>query len=545
MFTVHQVSKSFGIVPVLEDVSFSLNGGERMGLVGVNGCGKTTLLRIMAGQEKPDTGSVQRTPVDLRVGYLPQGFTFPPGETLGGFSDRMQGGLNRLSEDLQRLADGLAGAPDSVRLQVEYDRVLGELSLAAGSGWRAPEVLASLGLGGLEADMPVEHLSGGQKTRLALAGALLANPQVLLLDEPTNHLDLEMLVWLEDWLLEFKGGVLLVSHDRAFLDRVATGILELDGVTHQLTAYPGNYSAYLDQKVGEQEKRWQEFQNQQEEIVHLRASAAHIRGIARFRKGGKGDSGDKFARGFFGNRTLETVRRAKHLEKRLEFLTGEGSIDKPRASWQMKLEFVDTPDSGRDVLYLDGLSVGYEGVPLLSGIELSVQLGQRIVLTGPNGTGKTTLLRTIAGRIPPLEGNVRLGAGVQVGYMTQEQEDLNPVWTPLQTIQHITGSNETGVRTFLHQFLFGGDDVFLPVGSLSYGERARLSLARLVALRCNFLLLDEPVNHLDIPSRTRFEQALAGFSGTVLAVVHDRYFIEGFASEVWRVEGDGVRRGWE
>jgi ATP-binding cassette subfamily F protein 3 len=210
----------------------------------------------------------------------------------------------------------------------------------------------------------------------------------------------------------------------------------------------------------------------------------------------------------------------------------------------MKLEFVDTPDSGRDVLRLEQAAVGYDGSALLREIDLNVHLGQRIVLVGPNGTGKTTLLRTIAGQLPPLAGRVKLGAGVQVGYMAQEQEDLNPAWTPLQTIQRTTRSSETEVRTFLHRFLFSGDDVFVPVGSLSYGERARLSLARLVALRCNFLLLDEPVNHLDIPSRTRFEQALAAFDGTVLAVVHDRYFIEGFASEVWRVEGDRVRRGW-
>jgi len=464
---------------------------------------------------------------------------------VGGFSDRMQGGLLRLSEELEHLAIELAAQPDSPSLQRAYDDALAQINLTAESGWRGPGILASLGLGELEADMPVAHLSGGQKTRLALAGVLLGNPQVLLLDEPTNHLDLDMLTWLEDWLLAFKGGVLIVSHDRAFLDRVATGILNLDEDTHRLTAYAGNYSAYLEQKVGEQEKQWQEFRDQQDEIVQLKGAAASVRQLTKMRKGGKADSGDKFATGFFSNRTLGTMRRAKHLEKRLEQLTGENAIEKPRAGWQMKLEFVDIPDSGRDVLRLEGLSVGYDGTPLLREIDLTVHLGQRIVLAGSNGTGKTTLLRTIAGRIPPLAGRARLGAGVQLGYMTQEQEDLNTQWTPLRTIQEITRGGETEARTFLHQFLFGGDDVFVPVGSLSYGERARLSLARLVALRCNFLLLDEPVNHLDIPSRTRFEQALAAFDGTVLAVVHDRYFIEGFASEVWRVEGDRVKRGWK
>lgn len=545
MLAIHHLSKSYGIVQVLDDVSFSIQSGERWGLVGVNGSGKTTLLRLVMGLEQADRGSVQRTPADLRMGYLAQGFPYLEGETILEFSDRMQGGLLRLSAELERLARQLAVSPHAPGVQQSYDLVLADLSRAAESEGRSAGIMARLGLGEVDDSLPVAHLSGGQKTRLALAGVLLADPQLLLLDEPTNHLDLEMLAWLEDWLVDFRGGVLLVSHDRAFLDRTATGILELDETTHHLSAYAGNYSAYLEQKVGEEQKSWQEYQAQQDEIARLKRAAGAVRQLTKMRKGGKADDGDKFATGFFGNRSLATMRRAKQLEKRLEALTGEDRLDKPRAGWHMKLEFADTPDNGRDVLRLEQLAVGYEGLPLLSGIELRVQAGQRIALVGPNGSGKTTLLRTIAGRVSPLAGRVRLGAGVQLGYMTQEQEELQAERSPLQTIQEINRASETEVRTFLHQFLFGGDKVFVPTGSLSYGERARLALARLVALRCNFLLLDEPVNHLDIPSRARFEQALTSFQGTVLAVVHDRYFIEGFASEVWRVEGDGVRRGWE
>ncbi|MDD5370022.1 MAG: ABC-F family ATP-binding cassette domain-containing protein [Anaerolineaceae bacterium] len=544
MLSVSQLSKSFGIETILDGVSFQLNPGDRFGLVGPNGCGKTTLLRILAGEERPDSGSFHFNPPNLRWGYLPQGLPFHEEETVAMFLNRIAGDLDGLTRRLEELATRLAANPNQADDHGEYDQILSRLSLASENSGRGPAVLSGLGLGQVAFDSPVAHLSGGQKTRLGLAGVLLAAPQLLLLDEPTNHLDLEMLTWLEDWLVHMPVrtpiGVLLVSHDRAFLDQVVNGILEIDPRSHHLRAYSGNYTDYLEQKLAEKDKQWQAYSDQQVEVERLKTAARHLRGIAQFRKGGKADSGDKYARGFFANRALATVGRAKHIEARLEKLLEEERVDKPRDDWQMKLEFSGAPQTGRDVVVLEELAIGYGENRLLSGLNQTMRAGARVVLVGPNGAGKTTLLRTIAGLIPPLAGRARLGPSVRAGYMMQEQEDLDSGLNALQTIQRILTQSETEARNFLHYFLFSGDDVFTPVGSLSYGERARLSLACLVAQGCNLLLLDEPLNHLDIPSRARFEQALAKYPGSVLAVVHDRYFIQGFASEIWEVKGKGI-----
>jgi ATP-binding cassette subfamily F protein 3 len=539
MLSINQIRKSFGDNVILDGVSFNIHPGRRSGLVGPNGCGKTTLLRILAGLDEPDSGSV-RKPGGLRIGYLPQGLVLPEGETVEAFLARALGDPARTAAEVERLAAALASTPGDPSLRAEYDGALARLAALPGPA-ATFATLAVLGLGHVAPETPIATLSGGQKTRLALAGALLAGPQILLLDEPTNHLDLPMLEWLEQRLASFRGGALVVSHDRTFLDNTVSRILELDPHTHTIKEYEGDYSAYRAHKEAERERHEQAYSDQQARIAELRGAAARLRGIARFRKGGKADTNDKFAKAFFAGRGAGTVRRARQIERRIEKLLTEDRVEKPGWEWGMKLEF-DPSAAGNNVLTLESLSVGYHSTVILEGVNMQLRRGARAVLTGANGSGKTTLLRTIAGALPPLAGRVKLGAAVRPGLMAQEQETLDPARNALQIVQAEIAADETDARRFLHYFLFAGDDVFTPAGSLSYGERARLLLALLVARGCNFLLLDEPINHLDIPSRDRFERALAAFPGTVLAVVHDRYFIGRIASEVWGVGGGSVRK---
>jgi ATP-binding cassette subfamily F protein 3 len=535
MLTAHHITKSYGIQPVLKDISFSISTGQRIGLIGPNGCGKTTLLRILAGQEKPDSGTVTHTRADLHIGYMTQGFEPTPDQTITSTLDLATGKDTALESEVASLASALAKNPSDREVQTRYDLAIERLSKPA----IQPEtILAPLGLAELSLETPVRQISGGQKTRLALASVLLAEPQLLLLDEPTNHLDIAMLEWLENWLNGFRGAVLIVSHDRAFLDNTVGSILELDPATQGMKAYPGNYTDYIEHKLSEREHQSQAWQNQQEEIAQLRAAAAHLRGLTHFKKGGKADSGDKFAKNFFmGRATKGVAGRAKHIEARIEKLLNEEKIERPRPSWQLKLDFGAPKHQSRDVVIAKDLSIGYaQDRPLVTGLNLHIRAGQRIAMTGENGAGKTTLIRTITGAILPLAGTIKVGESVRMGYMAQEQELLDPRLSGLETIQKVAPFNETEARHFLHFFLFSGDDPLRPSGSYSYGERARLELALLVAQGCTFLILDEPINHLDIPSRARFEQALGNFKGAVLAVVHDRYFIQDFAEELWVIE---------
>ncbi len=538
MLTAHQLSKPYHLNTILQDVSFSLNRGERTGLIGPNGCGKTTLLRILAGQEQPDSGHVDLTPANLRLGYLPQGFNPDPAWTVERLLQEASGDPDILGTRLADLAVQLARDPDHPGLQATYDAILNRLQ-GPNNTFQLAAILSALELDHLPPEQPATTLSGGQKTRLSLALVLLSDPQLLLLDEPTNHLDIAMLEWLEDWLTAYTGAALIVSHDRTFLERTVTRILDLDPETHNLRAYEGAYSDYIEQVTREHHKQWAAYKDQVYEIRRMKQDIARTKEQARqveITTTSRTPGVRRYAK--------KVARKALSREKKLDrFLVSDERVEKPKAGWQIKLEFENPDHLGKDVLRLENLSVGYPDYdPLLKDISLDVQSGQRIAFSGPNGSGKTTLLRTIAGQLKPQAGHIRLGHSVNLGYMAQGQETLNPQANAVETIQAIAPFNHTETRNFLHYYLFSGDDALRPISQLSYGERSRLMLAQLVAAGCNFLLLDEPINHLDIPSRELFEQALSGFEGTVVAVVHDRYFIQRFASELWMLEEHTIRR---
>ena len=545
MLSAHHLNKTYGIHTVLQDITFTINHGERLGLVGQNGCGKTTLLRILTGQELPDSGVVAHTRPGLRIGYLSQGFDLDPALTL---AEACTLGTQKDPETvLVELASALAANPADTNLQLAYDAALTRLSTF---DIRPENVLNSLGLANFPPDKRLGELSGGQKTRLMLARLLLSEPNLLLLDEPTNHLDICMLEWLEGWLYRFHGAVLIVSHDRVFLDNTVSSILELDLLSHALKQYSGNYSAYMDQKEAERLHQMQTYLDQQAEIRRMKADILRTKQQAAFterqassiRIGGS-DFKIKGYKSYQQGIAKKVAAKAKSRENKLNrFLESDELVERPRSDWQMKLAF-DTPQHvSRSVLTTQALSIGYPNQEaLLTGLRLQVRGGQRVALTGPNGCGKTTLLRTIAGILPPVSGSLEIGNSVDLGYMAQEQELLDPLKSPLEIIQQAGSFNPTRARTFLHAFLFSGDAPLRPCGEMSYGERTRLELALLIARGCTFLLLDEPVNHLDIPSRVRFEQALGNYAGTVLAVVHDRYFIGQFATDIWVVEDGRIK----
>jgi ATP-binding cassette subfamily F protein 3 len=397
-------------------------------------------------------------------------------------------------------------------------------------------ILSSLGLEDLPMSMPIGELSGGQKTRLGLALVLLKEPELLLLDEPTNHLDIAMLEWVENWLKDFVGAVLLVSHDRTFLDRTVSRILDLDPETHSIKAYAGNYSGYLDQVRMEYEKQKAAYRDQVYEIRRMKQDIARLKEQARQVERGTIDSAQR-------RYAKKVAQKASSRQKKLSRYTGSDErVERPKESWQMKVEFKKDTKHGRNVLIGKDLNIGYpDRECVLENVNFEVLYGARVAISGPNGAGKTTLLRAIANELEPFSGQLWLSTSVRIGYMTQEQELLDPDKSALDSVLRVTAMSETEARSFLHYFLFGGDDPLLPIKALSHGERARLQLALLVGSGCDFLLLDEPINHLDIPSRTSFEKALAGLSGTVLAVVHDRYFIERFASELWIVEDRSLK----
>jgi ATP-binding cassette subfamily F protein 3 len=540
MLTVNSLSKHHGDRLILDRISFTINSGERLGLVGPNGAGKSTLLAILAGTDAPDAGSISAHP-GVRIGFLRQGFADRSDLTLGELiavtSERTGSVVTALERlDAATVALGQDPATDTDPL-ADYDRAMA--SFEALGGYQATDelmsILGRLGLEGVPFSTPLTHLSGGQKTRAGLAALLADQPDVLLLDEPTNHLDLDALTWLEQFLVRYRGAVVIVSHDRTFLDRTVTAILELDIGTRQITRYQGGYSDYLAARAAAEAAQADAFARQQRTIARINQD---IKAVAAHGQQTEKETQHDYIRA----RAKKVARTAKVRERKLErMLESEDHIEKPERRWGLALEFAPPAESGRDVLSLDQVDIELGGRPILTDVDLRVRHGERIAITGPNGAGKTTLLRTITGDLIPSRGQVRIGASVVLGQHNQEQETVKLDQTVLEQVRAAAPISESDARTFLHKYLFSGDMVFQRGAELSYGERSRLALALLVLRGANVLLLDEPLNHLDLDSRTKFEEALANFAGTLLVILHDRYAIERLATRVLEVRDGEVR----
>ena len=545
MLTATQITRRFGPDLILDQVQLTINRGDRVGLIGPNGAGKSTLIRILAGIDPPDSGSVVRTPATLRIGYLPQALLDLEDGTVGDVLLDAGGALGRAERRLIETQEAMAAPgidPRTMeRLLEAYAEAQAEWEAAGGydRAYRAEAIGAGLGVDKLAHDTPIAQLSGGERTRLGLARLLLDEPDLLILDEPTNHLDLDALEWLEGFLQDFPGAVLLASHDRAFLDAVATRTLVLDPETHTLRAYQGGYSAYDAAREAERERQMAAWQDQQTYIQAVESDIRRLKGQATTIQ-----KGPKRGRDFYGRVSAKVARIARSRERKLErYLEAEERVEKPRERWGLKLD-LSRQASGSDVVVrAEDVAFAYPGSPpLLDRVSFDVLIGARIALTGRNGTGKSTLIKLLTGELAPTSGRLRLGPGIRTGYLAQESETLDSRHSVIESLRMVAPWNDTAARTFLHRFLFEGDAVFRPVGVLSYGERVRLQLARLVASGSSFLLLDEPLNHLDIPARERFEEALRGFAGTVLVVSHDRYFVERFAEDVWHLHDGRLDR---
>src|SRR5215813_9331224 len=540
MLQGQHLRKSYGAVTVISDVSFILNDHQHVGLIGPNGVGKSTLLRCLIGVEPLDAGTIVKSPPDLSIGYLAQSFGDLGERSVGGVVAAARADVLQAERDLQAAAEALATASDVDAALACYDVALAHFEALGGYEHerRAVAVLQGLGLGGVDPATPVAILSGGQKTRLGLATLLISEPDLLLLDEPTNHLDIEALAWLEDFVRGYPHAVLIVSHDREFLDRTVTHILYFGPDTRTVQSYPGNYSDFTAARAHERELQAAAWHDQQAYVQQVESDIRRVQGQAQSIQ-----RSPKRGRDFYGRVSAKVARLAKTRTRKLErYMASDERVEKPREHWGLKLDFGPSPPSGRVLLRLDDVSFGYAGQPpLCSEVTLDVRDSERIAVVGPNGAGKTTLLRLIAGQMPPQTGSVRLGANVRLGVMAQEQGTLNLQRTVLQTVFQERAMSETEARHFLHFFLFGGDSVFRTVGACSLGERSRLQLALLVLRGCNLLLLDEPLNHLDIEGREHFEAALDAFEGTVLAVSHDRAFLRSFAERVAEVRDERVR----
>ena len=518
LLTLQNVNKSFAMNEVLKDVNLTLQAGQRMGLVGVNGSGKSTLFRLINGDMAPDSGTIALVK-GMRVGMLTQDADIQSTLTIQEELERVFEPVRQMEARMRQMEHEMAEKHDDPQafdqLSRAYSRLVDRFEDAGGYEWpsRIQGVLAGLGFARGRETQPANLLSGGEKTRLCLARLLLTQPDLLMLDEPTNHLDLASTQWLEETLKKYRGTVLVISHDRYFLNAVCDCMAELS--MKRLTQYAGNYDRFAVQRQANLERQLKEYKMQQAEIARQEAI------IARYR---------------MYNRE-KSIKAAESREKRLEKLD---RIEKPVSEQKVRFNFTARRRTGDDVLMLKELSKGFEGRTLFEHFNLHLRAGDRVAIIGPNGVGKSTLLNIIAGKLAADHGTVNFGSNVDLGYYDQQHAGLHPekdvmneVWDDFPRLE------PDRVRGVLALFLLTGDDVFQPVGTLS-GERGRVALAKLMLKQDNLLLLDEPTNHLDMDSREVLEAALEDFEGTLLTVSHDRYFINRVATRVIEMSPEGA-----
>lgn len=538
-----QITHYFGARPILIDAVLHLNQGERAALVGENGAGKTTLARIILGELQPDSGQITRAQ-NAQIGYLPQEVTSTEPITVREYIDAALGELVNLRDQLQQLESSMSEAvhDEMEKLLAHYGDLQVQFEQRGGYDldYRIEQIFDGLNIHYIDQTRPLMSLSGGERTRVALTALLLRAPELLVLDEPTNHLDKAGIEWLEDYLMGYPNTLLLISHDRTFINAVATHIVELSLTTHDLTIYAGNYDAYLEQREAAFQREYDAFIAQAEEIKRLRSQIKQ--GTYNHRHTGKLPEGDKLLRNAMiatGEKTQsKAIRDAKG---RLTALEAD-KLENPTRHWRIQFAFAPQPLTSSEPLQLVDLSKRYGDTVLFSGVNARLRKGERAVIVAPNGTGKTTLLQLILGMIQADSGAVHLRGDALPGYLDQDSLLLDSTQTVLDCYREVTSGTDQELLAELHRSgLFS--DVGLGkkrVGDLSAGQRRKLALARLIASGANLLLLDEPTNHLDFPSMEALETALIHFPGAVLAVSHDRRFIDRVATHLWNLSTDGV-----
>lgn len=505
------LGKSFGVRQVFSNVSFEIKEGDRIALVGPNGAGKSTLLKCILGIEELDEGQVVMSPV-ASIGYLQQDVNLGDASLAEEIETAWED-VHALENKLQELTTYLETHEASESDLQRLDYLQNRLEWLGGYDYEQKTKRIVYGLGFTDEDLykPANVFSGGQKTRINLAKALVRRPDFLFLDEPTNHLDMEMLEWLEGYLSSYRGGILIVSHDRYFMDRIVTGVVELDH--HKATTYRGNYSRYVAQREERLKADTIAYEKQQEYIKKTEEY------IDKYRAGIK----SKMARG-----RQSQLNRLERLEA-------------PETSHSLDFKFPPAAMSADKVLVLDHVSIGYKtDDPIIDDVSVVVRRGESVALIGPNGAGKSTMVKAIVGELFPIEGHIDIGNRVQVGYFSQEHEELHDRWQVVDEIINNYNFTEEKARNVLGSFLFKGDDVFKLVGDLSGGERARLALLKLFLQGDNFLILDEPTNHLDVPTREIVERALQQFGGTCFIISHDRYFLDQVSTRTLVLENKGL-----